>query len=63
MNEQHHDWKLDDWEREHRALAGQVFELERRAILTPDEQLRMSELKKRKLVAKDRVFELKRASA
>lgn len=62
MNEQHQNWSLADWEREHRALAAQVFELERRAILTPGEQVKMSELKKRKLVAKDRMFELKRVS-
>jgi hypothetical protein len=57
----HENWQLKDWEREHRILAEQVLNLERRATLTPDEQLEMSTLKKKKLVAKDRMFELRRA--
>ena len=62
MNEQiHENWQLPDWEREHRVLAEQVFNLERRAILTPEEQQVVTSLKKRKLVAKDCVFELRRA--
>ncbi len=62
MSEQSHEhWKLQDWEREHRTLAEQVFNLERRAFLTPEDELTMSTLKKRKLAAKDRVFELRRA--
>lgn len=52
--------QLARWERTHRALALEVSELERRAILTPTEQRRISDLKKQKLAAKDRVFELRR---
>lgn len=52
--------ELARWERKHQTLALQVSELERRAILTPEEQRRIAELKKQKLAAKDRLFELKR---
>jgi uncharacterized protein YdcH (DUF465 family) len=52
--------QLARWERTHQALAIEVSELERRAFLTPEEQRRVSDLKKQKLAAKDRLFELKR---
>lgn len=55
--------QLARWEETHRALANEVSQLERRAFLTPDEQRRISDLKKQKLAAKDRVFELRRANA
>jgi hypothetical protein len=54
--------QLARWERAHRALAAEVTELERRAILTPEEQRRVADLKKRKLAAKDRVAELRRVT-
>lgn len=53
--------QLARWEQKHRTLASEVSELERRAILTPEEQLRIADLKKRKLAAKDRIAELRRA--
>lgn len=40
-------------EREHQELKRQVAQLDRRAFLTPGEQLRIAELKKRKLAIKD----------
>ncbi len=52
---------LASWEDEHHNLSVRVDQLERRAYLTPDEQRVMSTLKKRKLAAKDRIFELRRA--
>jgi len=55
--------QLAKWEETHRALADEVSRLERRAFLTPEEQRRISDLKKQKLAAKDRVFELRRAVA
>ncbi len=52
--------ELERWERLHQELATEVSTLERRAFLTPEEQLRITHLKKQKLAAKDRLFELKR---
>lgn len=54
--------QLARWERMHHALAAEVSDLERRAFLTPEEQRRIADLKKQKLAAKDRLFELKRVA-
>lgn len=43
---------------EHQVLKRQVAELDRRAILTPNEQQLVTELKKRKLATKDAIAEL-----
>ncbi|MFO0569489.1 MAG: YdcH family protein [Polyangiaceae bacterium] len=47
-------------EREHHDLKQRVHRLERRAFLTPTEQLQMADLKKQKLLAKDQLAILKR---
>ena len=47
-------------ETEHRALDERLRILTRRAYLTPDEQREASELKRRKLFAKDRLYALSR---
>jgi uncharacterized protein YdcH (DUF465 family) len=47
-------------EQQHRALADEVARLEKRAFLTPSEQLEVSNLKKRKLAAKDQLFDIRR---
>ena len=52
--------QLDALEAKHRALHDAVSALERRTYLTPEEQRRMSELKKRKLLAKDELFGFRR---
>lgn len=51
---------VNEVEQRHRSLAQQVDALERRAFLTPDEQRRISELKKLKLAAKDQLARLRR---
>ena len=43
---------------EHEVLSRRVAELDRRAILTPDEQRLIAELKKRKLAMKDALIHL-----
>ena len=43
-------------EEQHQGLARQVERLERRAYLTPSEQLTMAQLKKQKLLTKDQLF-------
>ncbi|HEY6727922.1 MAG TPA: YdcH family protein [Polyangiaceae bacterium] len=48
-------------EQRHQTLAEQVARLERRAFLTPQEQVEVAELKKRKLATKDRLFEMRKA--
>jgi hypothetical protein len=48
-------------ETEHRTLDERLKVLLRRAFLTPDEQREASELKRKKLVAKDELFALARA--
>lgn len=45
---------------EHQLLKRRVAELDRRAILTPDEQRTVMELKKRKLATKDALVGLSR---
>jgi len=55
--------KVDQRQRladEHRELDTQLRTLTRRAYLTPDEQLRATELKRRKLSAKDALHALRR---
>lgn len=52
--------RLSMLEQKHRNLSEEVQRLERRAYLTPDEQRTISNLKKRKLQAKDQIFALKR---
>ena len=47
----------------HREMDTRIDELGRRALLTPAEQQEMSELKKRKLAAKDQIAALKRVAA
>ena len=47
-------------ETEHRALDERLRVLSRRAYLTPDEQREASELKRKKLFAKDRLYALAR---
>jgi hypothetical protein len=47
-------------EEEHRSLDLELQLLVRRAYLTPDEQRRATELKRLKLVAKDRLYALSR---
>ncbi len=41
--------------RRHHELAEELYVLERRAYLTPDEQRQASDLKKHKLATKDRI--------
>ena len=53
--------RLMDLESVHRDLDQQVQLLSRRAYLTPAEQLRVVELKKRKLSMKDRIMALRAA--
>jgi hypothetical protein len=50
---------LSNLESRHRDLDDTVSRLERRAYLTPTEQRTISELKKEKLLTKDRIFKLK----
>ncbi len=52
--------RLRALETEHRALDERLRILSRRAYLTPDEQREASELKRRKLFAKDRLYALSR---
>jgi uncharacterized protein YdcH (DUF465 family) len=47
-------------EERHQTLAQQVAQLERRAILTPQEQFEVATLKKRKLATKDRLVEMRK---
>lgn len=47
-------------EKRHKELDVRIDELGKRAILTPAEQLEISELKKRKLHAKDQIAAMKR---
>ncbi|MBN1610338.1 MAG: YdcH family protein [Polyangiaceae bacterium] len=54
------DDRLSVLEARHRALHDAVSRLERRAFLTPEEQREITDLKKRKLLAKDQLFALRR---
>lgn len=51
---------LNDLEERHRSLDVAVTQLERRAYLTPSEQMTMTNLKKEKLLTKDRIAALRR---
>ena len=53
--------RIEHLEQEHQALKRQVSELHRRSILTPDEQILVVDLKKKKLAAKDEISGLKRS--
>lgn len=50
-------------EKRHKELDVRIDELGKRAILTPAEQLEISELKKHKLHAKDQITAMKRVLA
>ncbi len=50
---------LEALEQEHRELDKQLQRLERRAILTPSEQLEATNLKKKKLLSKDAISALR----
>ena len=51
---------LQALETTHRSLDKELHLLTRRAHLTPDEQRRAADLKKRKLSAKDKIYALRR---
>ncbi len=55
-----HATNIKTLEQRHEALARKVDRLERRAFLTPSEQMEVSNLKKRKLATKDQLFEIRR---
>ena len=59
MNESILEAYLVNLETRHRDLDDTVSRLERRAYLTPTEQRTISELKKEKLLTKDRIVKLK----
>jgi len=50
---------LEHLEEQHRTLKRQVEYLDRRAHLTPSEQLEASDLKKKKLATKDAILALR----
>jgi uncharacterized protein YdcH (DUF465 family) len=50
--------QIDELTREHRRLDTMVRELERRIVLSPAEQLEISQLKKQKLLTKDKLARL-----
>jgi hypothetical protein len=54
--------RVQELEDRHRRLHEEVSLLERRALLTPEEQRRMAELKKLKLLAKDELYEARRST-
>jgi len=56
------DDRLTELEARHRQLHDEVNQLERRAILTPEEQRQMADLKKLKLLAKDELYAARRAA-
>jgi len=60
MGESSRATTIKSLEPRHRKLSEQVARLERRAFLTPAEQLEVSNLKKLKLAAKDQLFEKRR---
>jgi uncharacterized protein YdcH (DUF465 family) len=59
MNESILNEYLSNLETRHRDLDDTVSRLERRAYLTPTEQRTISELKKEKLLTKDRIVKLR----
>lgn len=52
--------RLSHLEQRHRDLKNEVTRLERRAIRSPEEQRRITDLKKLKLCAKDEIHALRR---
>ncbi len=60
MNDVLADDRLDALEAQHRVLHAAVSELSKRVYLTPEEQRLFVVLKKRKLLAKDALFALRR---
>jgi uncharacterized protein YdcH (DUF465 family) len=56
------DDRLTELEARHRQLHDEVYQLERRAFLTPEEQRLIAELKKQKLLAKDQLYAARRAA-
>ena len=56
------DDRLTELETRHRHLHDEVTQLERRALLTPEEQRQIAELKKLKLLAKDQLYAARRAN-
>jgi uncharacterized protein YdcH (DUF465 family) len=56
------DDRLTELEMRHRQLHEEVTQLERRALLTPEEQRQIAELKKLKLLAKDELYAARRAT-
>ena len=54
--------RLDALEAKHRALHDAVSAMARQAYLTPEEKRMFADLKKRKLMAKDELFALRRHS-
>lgn len=52
--------RIRELELRHKDLDTAVMRLGRRAYLTPGEQREFAELKKRKLIAKDQLFTLRR---
>jgi hypothetical protein len=57
------DDRMRELESEHRILDARLRVLSKRAFLTPDEQRESAELKRKKLVAKDRLYALSRLDA
>jgi hypothetical protein len=55
------DSPLTDLEARHRDLDVAVSRLDRRAYLTPNEQRTVQDLKKEKLLTKDRIAKLRRS--
>ncbi len=54
---------VPELEKEHRSLDQEIHALERRGMhMTPPEQVRAVELKKRRLATKDRIIDLRRVS-
>ena len=60
MNEPMASQRLDELVAKHRALDRQVDDLERHLYLTSGEQLQVTNLKKMRLAAKDRIAQLRR---
>jgi len=54
---------MNELEARHRRLHDEVRLLENRAYLTPEEQRRVSELKKAKLLAKDELYAARRRAS
>ncbi len=54
---------MNELEARHRRLHDEVMLLERRGYLTPEEQRRIAELKKAKLLAKDELYAARRRAS